>query len=269
MARRMPEQRGVVLAVRRAGDPHDRVVDAGVVGHVDEVARLGQLRGAGDGVAVDLGDDRFGEVPDIEPVLGDVPGPCAVAGRGVERRLGHEVAAEVVAGREAGAPAADDGDAHIGIEVVGLEGGEQLGAHRRRDGVALLRPVQGDAGDVLERVIDDDRLVGAHDVRLRGVTDAGEVGDQFESLDAVGAHDQAGEPARHHRSPRSRASASRCRRGRPPRCTRRARPPPLPPCGRRATAPGCGPPPRGSPDGPWPSGGSCAWPSPCRPRTWR
>ena len=83
-----------------------------------------------------------------------------VAGRRVERRALHQrSAAEVVAGREARSGAADDRDPHVGVVVVGAQRVEQLDAQRRGDRVALLRPVERDAPDVLGRRVDEDRLV--------------------------------------------------------------------------------------------------------------
>ena len=114
------QQRHVVLPVGRTGDAHDRVGDTGVVGDIDEVACLGQFGGAGDGVAMNLRDDRLGEVPEGEPILGDLASPRAVAGSRVERRVGHEVAAEVIAGREAVTRPPYDRNPDVVVEVVGL-----------------------------------------------------------------------------------------------------------------------------------------------------
>ena len=83
-------------------EAHRRVAHLGVLGHVDEVAAGGQLAAAGQAVAVHLGDDRLGQVPDAHPALGHVAGPLAVAARRVVRHLLALVAAaQVVAGREA------------------------------------------------------------------------------------------------------------------------------------------------------------------------
>ena len=69
------DQPGVYGEVRGTGHSQDRVRDGGVVGQVDEVAGGGQLGAPGHGVAVDLGDDRLGQVPQRQPAVRDVAGP--------------------------------------------------------------------------------------------------------------------------------------------------------------------------------------------------
>ena len=65
--------------------------DGGVVGQVDEVAGRGQFGAPGHGVAVDLGNDWLGQVPQRQPAVGDVAGPASVT----PRRVGGSVGAEV------------------------------------------------------------------------------------------------------------------------------------------------------------------------------
>ena len=126
MAARMPEEPGVEVHVGHA-EAHRRVAHLGVLGDVDEVAAGGQLAAAGQAVAVHLGDHRLGQVPDAHPRLGDVAGPLALAGRGEVRQVEALVAAaQVVAGREAGAGAADDRDPDVVVVVGLLQRGDQL-----------------------------------------------------------------------------------------------------------------------------------------------
>ena len=120
IAARMPRNHGVEVHVGHA-EAHRGVAHLGVLGDVDEVAAGRQLAATGEAVAVHLGDDRLGEVPDAHPALGDVARPLALAAGRVVRHVEALVAAaEVVAGREAGARAADDGDVD-GIVLVALD----------------------------------------------------------------------------------------------------------------------------------------------------
>ena len=154
------EQPGVELHVGHA-EADRGVAHLGVGGHVDEVAPGGQLAAAGQAVAVDLGDDRLLQVPDAHPGLGDVPGPLALARRGEVRVLVALVAAaEVVAGREARAGAADDRHVDVVVEVGGLERLDELTAERVVQGVALLGPVEREAAHVGGGVVDEDERVG-------------------------------------------------------------------------------------------------------------
>ena len=59
-----------------------RVADLGVRGDVDQVAARRQLSSSRQAIAVHLGDDGLGEVPDPEPAVDDVARPLARAARG-------------------------------------------------------------------------------------------------------------------------------------------------------------------------------------------
>ena len=106
-----PEEPRVEVHVGNA-EAHRRVAHLRVLGHVHEVATGRELAPAGEAVTVHLRDHRLGEIPDAHPTLGDVARPRAFAAR---RVIGHVealvAAAEVVAGRERRARAADDRDA--------------------------------------------------------------------------------------------------------------------------------------------------------------
>ena len=155
-----PEEPGVELHVGHA-EAHRGVAHLGVLGHVDEVATGGQLAAAGQAVAVHLRDHRLGQVPDPHPRLGDVAGPVPLPGCGEVRHLEALVpAAQVVAGREAGAGASHDRHPHLVVEVVGLERVDEVAAQRVVERVALLGAVEGDAPDVRRGVVDDDEGVG-------------------------------------------------------------------------------------------------------------
>ena len=186
----------MVLPVGRAHDPHHGVADLRIVGDVDEVAGRSQLGRPGDRVPVDLGDDRLGEVPDAEPGVVGLAGPLPIAGRRVEGRVLHQRrAAEVVPGREARSGAPDDGDPHVGVDVVGPERVEQL----RPASVSRWRCASPGRFSVMRRrcspgVSRGERLVG-HDPSLSSV-DPVEVGDQARGPRAGGADDQAGDPWR-------------------------------------------------------------------------
>ena len=129
-------------------EPHRRVAHLRVLGHVDEVATGRELARAREAVAVHLRDHRLREIPDAHPALGDVARPRALAARRVVRHLEAFVAAaEVVAGRERRARAADDRDRHVGVLVVRAQRVEDRAAQRVDQAVALLGPVHRDAPD--------------------------------------------------------------------------------------------------------------------------
>ena len=148
IARRSPSSHGCQAMSGELIEPHRRVADLGVLGDVDQVARGGQLRPAGQAVAVHLGDQRGRHVHHLEPALQHVAGPAAVA----PAVIGHGGSsagscAEVVAGREARTAAPDDDHPDVRVGVGIAKGGEQLAPQRVPEGVALRRAVQRQAAD--------------------------------------------------------------------------------------------------------------------------
>ncbi len=136
------------------------VADLGVFGDVHEVAARGELAAAGEAVPVHLGDHRLGEIPDAHPALGHVPRPLPVAAGRVVRHVETFVAAaEVVAGREAGAGAAHDLHAHVGIGVALAERVQDPAAKGVIQCVALLGSVEGHAPHLRCRLVDQDDVV--------------------------------------------------------------------------------------------------------------
>ena len=75
------------------------------------------------------------------------PGGGASAARSQPAHVALGRGDQVVAAAEAGAVAGQGDDVDLGVEVGALDAGGDLGRHPRRDPVAALRPVQGDAGD--------------------------------------------------------------------------------------------------------------------------
>ena len=74
----------------------------------------------------------------------------------MERRLNHEIAAEVIARGETCAATANDGDPNIGIAIVVFQDVEEFGPHDRRNRISLLRPIQCDAADAVSWRIEFD-----------------------------------------------------------------------------------------------------------------
>ena len=152
------EEPGVEVHVGHA-EAHRRVAHLGVLGHVDEVAAGGELAAAGQAVAVHLGDDRLGQVPDAHPALGDVARPlalaagaCSAACRGPRcRRRGRSrprttgPAPRMIVTRTSGSSSA------------AWSASMQVAAQRVVQRVALLGPVQGDAPHPRRGVVDDDQ----------------------------------------------------------------------------------------------------------------
>ena len=64
-------------------------------------------------------------------------------------------AREVGAGTERSTAPGQDHRPHVVVGVDGGDGGEELADHRRRPRVQLVRPVQGDGGDVVSDVVVD------------------------------------------------------------------------------------------------------------------
>ena len=160
--RQVPREPAVV---GRGHVAHRRVADERVVGDDEQVAVGGQLAATGQAVAVGLGDDHLGEVPDQEVAGVEVARPLRRAGHDrtdVGQVLGADAAAEVVAGAEAPAVALDDDHGHVGVALGDAQGVEELAAQRVAEGVHPLRPVQRDPGhrrgDLVEDVLVVERL---------------------------------------------------------------------------------------------------------------
>ena len=144
--------------VRRRHVAHRRVADEGVVGHDEQIAVRRELAPAGEAVAVGLGDDDLGEVPDQEVPGVEVAGPLRRPGderADVGQVLGRDPAAEVVAGAEAAAVALDDDDGHVRIALGHPQGVEQLAPQLVAQGVHPLRPVQRDPGQRRVHLVED------------------------------------------------------------------------------------------------------------------
>ena len=111
LAHRQVPREPAVVGRRHVADR--RVADEGVVGDDEEIAVGGELAPTGEAVAVGLGDDDLGEVPDQEVAGVEVAGPLRRPGdewADVGQVLGRDPAGEVVAGAEAAATALDDDD---------------------------------------------------------------------------------------------------------------------------------------------------------------
>ena len=125
--------------------PYRREANLGIVGGHDHVAVEGQVRAAGDAVAVDLGDYRDTAVPDVGPLVGDVAhqgdilfdchrGPVTI----------RAPRCDVVAGAERGARAADDDAANLVGALGPQDLPDQLVAELEGQGISFLGPVQSD-----------------------------------------------------------------------------------------------------------------------------
>ena len=150
------------LVVGRAHEARGRVADLRVLGDVDEIAARRELAAPGQAVAVHLGDDGLGEVPDPEPAVDDVARPLSRAARRVVRLVDGIVRAEIVARAEGRSRAPKHGDLHGGIGVGLLERGEDRAAQLVVERVALLGPVHREAPDAGARVIDDKHVARGH-----------------------------------------------------------------------------------------------------------
>ena len=160
IARRRPMYHGCHKQVGRRHRAHRRVADHRVVGDVEEVARGGELRTAGEAVAVDLADDGCRHVHHLHPALDQRPAPEPVAqGGGPGQRL-VGVGREVVAGAEARARASQDHHADVEVLVAPPQLVEQHRAHAVAHRVALLGPVERDAADVRTRIVGENDGLG-------------------------------------------------------------------------------------------------------------
>ena len=157
MAGAHAHQPRVVLVVRRRHGAHGRIADLGVLGDVDQVAGDREFGAAGQAPAVHLGDHRLGQVPDAETALDHVPGPLPLAARRLVGRRADP--GQVVAGGEAGSGAAQDHHPHLGVAVAGLERREDLAAQGVGQGVALGRPVEGEAAHVRRGIVGEQDAV--------------------------------------------------------------------------------------------------------------
>ncbi len=114
-------------------DPGVGVGEPGLLGGDQDVAVQRQLEPAGDGRAVDGADHRLGHRRPLRRDVGQLGGVAQFLE--VEARAEHRV----------GAGEDDDVDGVVGLGIA--QRGEELGAQRRRQRVAGLRPVQRQGAD--------------------------------------------------------------------------------------------------------------------------
>ncbi len=144
------------------------IADLRVLGDDAEVAERSQLRAAGQAVAVDLGDDRFRQLPEDPVAEEHVARPVVVRRvRGVRVRqlrarvnVGRpfaRVAAgrEVVACAEGAAGRLEDDDADVPVGLGFLQCVEELATQFVGEGVELLRAVEGDDGETVVAFVED------------------------------------------------------------------------------------------------------------------
>ncbi len=152
-------QPGLPLHVRRRHQPDRRVPDLRVLGDVHEVTRCSQLGASGEAVSVDLPDDRRRHVPHLEPVVDDVTAPPSVRRR--DRPLDVVVhRAEVVAGAEGRAVAADHDHRHVAVAVGGPQCIEQRTSQVVVECVALVRSVEREPSHLGQRIVDEEHGLG-------------------------------------------------------------------------------------------------------------
>ena len=115
----------------------------------DDVAGEDQAGAAGDGGAVDRGDDRLGELDHLRDDFAVGLGRVAQVLRflGVGQRGGGLHFLQVHAGAEGGAGTGEDDRSDAFFEVQIAERFGELGEHRARERVAPLRAVEHDRAD--------------------------------------------------------------------------------------------------------------------------
>ena len=93
-----PDQPRVKMHVGHA-ETSGGIAHLGVFCHIHQVASSGKLAASRQAVAVHLGDDRNGEIPDAHPSFGHMPRPLAFAFGSVKGHFVADIAAaEVVSG---------------------------------------------------------------------------------------------------------------------------------------------------------------------------
>src|SRR3546814_3379249 len=76
-------QPGENLVVRRAHEADRRIADLGVIRDIDQVACRGEFASTGEAIAVNLRNERLGEIPHPETAFHDMAAPITDAGSGV------------------------------------------------------------------------------------------------------------------------------------------------------------------------------------------
>jgi hypothetical protein len=140
----LADRAGQALGAAAAGDDPERdlrLAEARLLVGDDHVAGQRQLAAAAEGEAGDGGDQRRLSGGDALPE--GHPGRVRC---GVERALRHRP--DVGAGGEDLLGAGDDDAADLGVGVEAGQLGEDLGPHLGREGIARLRPVEAQQGDV-------------------------------------------------------------------------------------------------------------------------
>src|SRR3546814_7110796 len=70
------------LVVRRAHEADRRIADLGVIRDIDQVACRGEFASTGEAIAVNLRNERLGEIPHPETAFHDMAAPITDAGSG-------------------------------------------------------------------------------------------------------------------------------------------------------------------------------------------
>ena len=170
--------------------------EARVIAADDDVAQQGKVGTAGKAATLDLGDDRLVHVEQghaaalrcLEPPgiviegLAATPVLCACSCR----RL---VLSQVIAGRKVASVAAQHHAVHAAVVICRPQCALELLLHLHTDGVALLRPVERDAGPpAVDRVGDRLEYLGGvrgHLLYLSIDADAGGLDQLVETLGVV------------------------------------------------------------------------------------
>ena len=129
--------------------------EARALGGQRQVAAGDELAAGGGGDAMDPGDDRLGQMQDGEHQLAAAPEDRLMA---LPARLAAQLL-QVMAGAEAGARGGQYDDLHRGISGKGGKRGQQLAHQGHGEGVACLGPVEGEGGDAVPVLAQQDGLV--------------------------------------------------------------------------------------------------------------
>ena len=140
------------------------MAEDGILGGDGEVAEHGQVAAARQAVAAHHGDGGFGDVPEVLVHLADAAG----GGDGVAHgpvvgtlwEAGVIAAADdVIAGGKGFIGAGEDDGENGGVGVGLIEGGEDVVEELVIEGIALIGPVEGDAGELPAQDFVGDGLV--------------------------------------------------------------------------------------------------------------
>ena len=155
-----------------------RVADLAVFGDDPQIAGGGEFGSAGEAVAVDLGDHGLGQLPDDEVAHHGVAGPVVVLGVGgagvgqagplVDVGAVRGGGLEVVAGGEGAPRALDHDDADFSVGLGALERVEHLAAQLVGERVELLGAVEGDGGDAVVGLVEDEVVAHGGSSVVRG-----------------------------------------------------------------------------------------------------